>query len=161
MQNSRESVAYDLSLFEPRERKVVPIRKKAKETEKKAKRANAAKAVKTFFVFAVLLSLGIVLLFNQARMSEINAETNEEKRLLKEAQEEGIHLQMELEGKMSVKNVEEYATEILGMKKIEASQIERITIDEGDKVVITEKDKAGGVFGFLKGNLSELLSYLS
>ncbi|MBQ8182066.1 MAG: hypothetical protein IJ010_08890 [Ruminococcus sp.] len=55
---------------------------------------------------------------------------------------ENVRLQSELESRMSAKNVEEYAENVLGMQKIDPSQIEFIKIQTGDVVIIPEQKKS-------------------
>lgn len=59
---------------------------------------------------------------------------------LKLAEAENARLQSELDSQMSAKNVEAYAEDVLGMKKIDPSQIEYIKTNTGDVVSIPEKE---------------------
>ncbi len=54
---------------------------------------------------------------------------------------ENVRLQSELESRMSAKNVEDYAENVLGMQKMDSSQIEYIRIQTDDVVSIPESDK--------------------
>ncbi len=58
------------------------------------------------------------------------------------AEAENVRLQSELESQMSAKNVEDYAENVLGMRKIDSSQIEYIKIRTGDVVTIPEKKES-------------------
>ena len=53
---------------------------------------------------------------------------------------ENVRLQTELESKISAKNVEDYAENVLGMKKIDSSQIKYIEIQTDDVVSIPEQN---------------------
>ena len=64
--------------------------------------------------------------------SKVSSLTNE----LTYAKAENVRLQTELESKISAKNVEEYAENVLGMKKIDPSQIKYIEIQTDDVVSI-------------------------
>ena len=66
------------------------------------------------------------------KVSDLNAQ-------LHLAEAENVRLQSELESQMSAKNVEDYAENVLGMRKIDSSQIEYIKIRTGDVVTIPEK----------------------
>ncbi len=57
------------------------------------------------------------------------------------ARAENVRLQTELESKISAKNVEDYAENVLGMKKIDPSQIKYIEIQTDDVVSIPEQDE--------------------
>ncbi len=59
---------------------------------------------------------------------------------LKLAEAENVRLQSELDSEMSARNVEDYAENVLGMKKIDSSQIEYIKIRTGDIVSIPAKE---------------------
>ena len=69
--------------------------------------------------------------------SKVSSLTNE----LTYAKAENVRLQTELESKISAKNVEEYAENVLGMKKIDPSQIKYIEIQTDDVVSIPEQDE--------------------
>lgn len=57
------------------------------------------------------------------------------------AEAENVRLQSELESKMSAKNVEDYAENVLGMIKINSSQIQYIKIQTDDVVSIPEQEE--------------------
>ncbi len=57
------------------------------------------------------------------------------------AEAENVRLQTELESKISAKNVEDYAENVLGMHKIDSSQINYIKIQTDDVVTIPEQDE--------------------
>jgi cell division protein FtsL len=59
---------------------------------------------------------------------------------LTQAEAENVRLQAELESKISAKNVEDYAENVLGMTKIDSSQIKYIEIQTDDVVNIPEQD---------------------
>lgn len=69
------------------------------------------------------------------KVSELNHELN-----LAEA--ENVRLQSELDSKMSAKNVEDYAENVLGMQKIDSSQIQYIEIQTDDVVNIPQQDES-------------------
>ena len=54
---------------------------------------------------------------------------------------ENVRLQSELESRMSAKNVEDYAENELGMRKIDSSQIKYIRIQTDDVVDIPQQDE--------------------
>lgn len=86
----------------------------------------------------ILLGLVIYSLDRRSTMySEVAALNNE----LTLAQAENVRLQSELEGEISAKNVEDYAENVLGMQKIDSSQIKYIEIQTDDVVNIPEQDE--------------------
>ena len=70
---------------------------------------------------------------------------------------ENVRLQSELESRMSAKNVEEYAENELGMKKIDSSQIKYIRIQTDDVVSIPQQDK--GLVSKIKGFIDSCVEY--
>lgn len=70
---------------------------------------------------------------------------------------ENARLQSELESAMSAKNVEDYAENVLGMRKIDSSQIEYIKIRTGDVVTIPEKKES--VLTRIKNFFDECVEY--
>lgn len=73
------------------------------------------------------------------------------------AEAENVRLQSELESKMSAKNVEDYAENVLGMKKMDSSQIKYIKIQTDDVVNIPEQEK--GFFAKVKGFFENCVEY--
>lgn len=73
------------------------------------------------------------------------------------AEAENVRLQSELESQMSAKNVEDYAENVLGMRKIDSSQIEYIKIRTGDVVTIPEKKQ--NIFTRIKTFFDECVEY--
>lgn len=69
-----------------------------------------------------------------SRVSALNEE-------LTLAEAENVRLQSELESKISAKNVEDYAENVLGMQKIDSSQIKYIEIQTDDVVNIPQQDE--------------------
>jgi len=84
------------------------------------------------------------------RVTSLNKELN-----LAEA--ENVRLQSELETKMSAKNVEDYAENVLGMKKMDSSQIKYIKIQTDDVVNIPEQEK--GLIAKVKGFFDDCVEY--
>ena len=69
---------------------------------------------------------------------------------------EDVRLNMELEAMVSLKNIEEYATEELGLTKLENSQVSYVTLDEGERVVTASGDQGLRVWERIKEGFSLL-----
>ncbi|MCR4793828.1 MULTISPECIES: cell division protein FtsL [Ruminococcus] len=76
---------------------------------------------------------------------------------LDEAEAENVRLQSELDSKMSAKNIEEYAENVLKMQKIDSTQIKYIKIQTGDVVTIPEQEK--GVIAKVKSFFDKCVEY--
>lgn len=110
------------------------------------RRNNARSGSIIFIVFvsiiaAVLLGTVIYSLDRRNTMYNRVAEKNQE---LNFVESENVRLQAALESKISAKNVEEYAENVLGMKRIDTLQIKYIKIQTGDVVNIPEQEEGLG-----------------
>ena len=103
---------------------------------------------------AVLLGAVIYALDKRNTMYNKVADLNTQLHL---AEAENVRLQSELESQMSAKNVEDYAENVLGMRKIDSSQIEYIKIRTGDVVTIPEKKES--IFTRVKTFFEECVEY--
>ncbi|MDE6833988.1 MAG: cell division protein FtsL [Ruminococcus sp.] len=100
--------------------------------------------------------LGSVIYTFDRRNTVYNTVTSLNKQLSL-AEAENVRLQSELESKMSAKNVEDYAENVLGMKKMDSSQIKYIKIRTDDVVNIPEQEK--GIITKIKGFLDACVEY--
>lgn len=87
---------------------------------------------------ALLLGSVIYSLNRRNTMYNKALSTNSELELV---MAENVRLQSELDSRISAKNVEDYAENVLGMQKIDSSQIKYIKIQTSDVVNIPEKPK--------------------
>ena len=155
----RNGAAYDLSLFESRERrKAEPTaEKEIKVVRSKAKKRNPIYRASIFCVFVALIA---TLIYSKVMLTEINDQILDEQSTLSELQGEATRLSLELEGKTSFGTIEEYATEYLGLSKVTASQIEYIDLSDGNKVEALGSFGLASVFNKLKGFLTGFVEYI-
>lgn len=147
MPSTRENVAYDLSLFAPREAR--------EEAEQQAKQDQSAKKVKqqakavvhpavvirwTALALFIALSLAAMMMCN-VQLTKLNDEMAKSQAQLTAAQGEQVRLNMQLESRTSLSNVEDYAVNKLGLQKSNLSQITYIHLANQDKVEITPKNE--------------------
>ena len=100
--------------------------------------------------------LGSVVYTLDKRNTVYNTVTSLNKQLSL-AEAENVRLQSELESKMSAKNVEDYAENVLGMRKMDTSQIKYIKIQTDDVVNIPEQEK--GFIAKIKGFFDNCVEY--
>ena len=91
-------------------------------------------------VLAALLLGSVIYTLNRrnSMYNDVTARTNE----LNLVEAENVRLQSELDSRMSAKNVEDYAENVLGMQKIDSSQIQYIKIQTDDVVSIPEPEES-------------------
>ena len=104
-------------------------------------------------VFVMLGSVVYNLDKRSTMYSKVSAKNNE----LNLAEAENVRLQSELESKMSAKNVEDYAENVLGMQKIDSSQIKYIEIQTDDVVNIPQQDE--GILAKIKDFFDRCVEY--
>lgn len=123
-------------------------KKKQKHSKKKPDINMSNTETKSGSVFSIILvsvlavvMLGTVIYSFDRRNTMYNkvAMLNSD---LKLAEAENVRLQSELDSKMSAKNVEDYAENVLGMQKIDSSQIQYIEIQTDDVVNIPQQDES-------------------
>lgn len=128
--------AYDLSLFEPKEDKVIAFKpnKKLQKAQLKQNKIQAfLNTAVTLLVAVVAVTVIGTMITTRVQLTELNRSINQKKTELTELESEYKQLSAELAAKTSAQSVDAYAAE-QGMQKMEPGQIKYITVDGGDKV---------------------------
>ena len=146
MTDYNRSEALDLSRYdlpalkpevhEPEREKPVQRKTKTAAQIRSESIASALRAVKLFFVSAVLLLLFGLVLFSKISLVTLESEAGDWEIKLKEAQSENTRLVMQLNSAVSLDKVDEYAVSVLGMHKLERYQIHYFGNTDGDEVVV-------------------------
>ncbi len=154
---NRGNAAYDLSKYEnaaPKltdgeKSKIVVRRAKPKPT------ASAPKILITAVMAVLVLSLVVYPKVQQATvMSDINKLNNQVMIL----ESENVRMQTAIESKSALKAVEDYAVDVLGMQKLDKSQIEYLSIENGNVIDIPEENE--NFFVKIKHSFEDFLEYL-
>lgn len=165
MAANRGTEAYDLSLFEPRPAKVVNLKTNKKFQKKQQQRRAIQSFLNTFATICVAaFAVAVVgmMIASRIKMTELDGQINDLEKQITALQSEKIRLTDELSSKTSIKSVEEYAYNVLGMQKIESSQVKYIESENCDKAVVADKAK-GSFFkaaGSAISNFFTQLAYL-
>ena len=122
--------------------------------------ANRALGVRMVCTAMAMVAALAVMLYNNAVLTELTEEYNMQSARYEELKSEGVRLQSELEGKMSLRNVEEYASGEMGLSKTEPYQIEYVQLSKGDRVVLTKNSPNPGIWEKMKGGFQSFLEYL-
>ena len=110
-------------------------------------------------VLAVAL-LGMVI-YGRVQTNELYTEMAAQQAKYDDIVARNVSMRSEMEGKMTVKNIEEYAEDVLKLKQLDQSQIQYIQIQTEDEVTVTEpesnwvvglKDFFSDIWNFLRGN---------
>ena len=138
------SPAYDYEHFgvrvldEERIERRLQIVEKRKQDKKLREQAvqSARNSFKMVVVSAILFTMLAAVMYCRVQLNEINAEYNEVKNQITVAQSDNVRLNMELDSKASVYNIDEYAVNVLNMYKIGDQQINYLETDFGDDLLL-------------------------
>lgn len=154
---NRGNAAYDLSKYENAAPKLTDS-EKSKIVVRKAKpkpTASAPKILITAVMAVLVLSLVVYPKVQQATvMSDINKLNNQVMIL----ESENVRMQTAIESKSALKAVEDYAVDVLGMQKLDKSQIEYLSIENGNVIDIPEENE--NFFVKIKHSFEDFLEYL-
>lgn len=140
--NTRANLAYDLSLFESREKEAFQRHTKVKIVPKPKTKQTSKLTVFRWAAITVIAVLSIVsVIFCNVKLTELNDKVTKTQSAYNKAISEQTRLNMELESRMSLKNVENYAITKLGLQKVQNYQIEYINLTNSDKVEVNNQNR--------------------
>lgn len=147
MPSTRENVAYDLSLFAPKEVRE-EVEKQAEQVQPAKKRKQQVKLTVrpavvvrwTALALFIALSLAAMMMCN-VQLTKLNDEMSRSQANLTAAQGEQVRLNMQLESRTSLSSVEDYAVNKLNLQKSSSNQITYIHLADKDKVDVTPKSE--------------------
>ncbi|MCC8043524.1 MAG: hypothetical protein LIO69_08495 [Oscillospiraceae bacterium] len=149
------NLAYDLSRYEQKEeRKKAPSRIKARASAASA----AADAFKAFQMIVVISVMAFLMISAKADIAQIHSDITAAKSDVQSLQNENSSMLASLETKSSMKTVEDYAENVLGMQKLEKSQIEYVSLENGNIAEIPET--SGDIFTKIKQTFEDFVEYL-
>lgn len=146
----------------------VEIKKESDEVSEKTEKApdisvrkNESKGgskIAVFFITIIAVIICSTVVITLDRRNRVYNEITSANAQLATLESENVRIRSELDAKASLKNVEEYAENVLHMKKIDNSQIEYIKIQNSDIVSVPEKEDS--VFARVGGFIDKCLEYL-
>ena len=120
--------------------------------------ARKGSAPKAFLTGTCALLLLAPVVYGQVKVKEVTTDITEANQEYDIVLNEQKRMQSELESKMSITNVEDYAEQVLGLQKLDQSQIEYLQLQTDDIVAIPEQEK--NLFIKLKDKFQSVLEYL-
>lgn len=133
---NRSNLAYDLSVYEPKT-KQQPAQQQQNAIKMRKNPIPMARKESAFkFAFRAFLFLAVLcaVLYGKVETNSLFREISSLESELKTLQTENITLAAEYESRTSLKNVEDYAENVLGLKKLDKAQIEYVELP-GDSVI--------------------------
>ena len=119
------------------------------------KRGSASK------VFIAALSALLVffcVIYGRVETNRMYQQIAAQNQKLEVVQSENVLLKSELESKMTLKNVEDYAVYVLGLQKLDNSQIKYVQTQTDDIIEIPEENK--NIFVRAKEKINSFLEYI-
>ena len=166
MYNDNSNLAYDLSLFETDEDLERKKRERQKQREEQAKikisdkksigRNGSVLAAITIVAFAA--AIAFVLLTSKEQISDYTSKISETKNEIELAERENVRLNSELDSMYTLDNVENIASQELGLQKTQSSQITFITLNTEDMTEVAESDP--NIFVSIQNWFNGILDYL-
>jgi len=106
----------------------------------------------------VVTILLFVMIYGKVQVSALYTQISNEKQVVDLLESENVRMQSQIEGNMSLKNVESYAENVLGLKKLDKSQIVYIQIQNEDVVQVIETEE--NIFVKIKEKFNTIVEYL-
>ncbi len=159
---ARSNLAYDLSIYEPKPK--APARpEQAPKPEIKVTKAPAVhqkRRVRPLFITAVV---AIVVLFaiisNKIEVNRSFAQLNQLQKELNALQIQNSELASQYQSATALGNVEEYAQDVLGLTKLDKSQVEYVNV-EAESVIEVVSPESNDIFVKINNALQDLLEYI-
>ena len=119
---------------------------------------RAGSAISIFLTAVLSFAMLGSVIYSLDKRNNLYSEIAEKTTELTALEAENVRLQSERDSNMTLKNVEEYAETVLGMQKLDRSQIEYIQIQTEDEVNIPPSDE--NIWVKIKKIVDECVEYL-
>lgn len=140
------NTAYDFARFSAVEKTVKPEIKVVKTKKNSAKAARGLK-IRLFVAVAFVVAVLTVLVYNKMVLFEAVASTTRAENQLIKLQNEQSRMQIELEGIVSLKGADEYASKTLGLVKMDNVRVIHVSLRSEN--VIEKTDNNGFLYSVL------------
>ena len=125
---------------------------------KNNKNQQRGMAVKGFLLAVCSLLLLSCFIYAKVQLNEVYNDISAAKKTNELLQSENVRMQSELETKMSMKNVEDYAENILGLEKLDKSQIVYMEVQSDSVTEVKTEEKS--FFVKVRAKFDDLLEYI-
>lgn len=162
----RGSAAYDLRLFQSNTAKkkkkntVAVAQKKSKDLARQRAREKVAVVFRGLALASVLILVIVAMLCSRVELTELNTEISIAENKLSGVKTENARMQAEVESKLSARNVEEFASQKLGMTPLDKSQITYVRLNEGDEVSVAQVEPQNGILEKVQTALGGVKAYI-
>lgn len=153
---SKENLAYNLELFEPKTRPHI-IKPEKKMRIKTKTSFISMKSVALFIICVVTVGF---ILTGYAKVSEYSSESASLQKQLSKLEAEERRLTLEMEKKTSLKAIDDIAKKQLNMSQVQSYQIEYVSANKSDKTQILKTSPLSTVIAAVSEGISSVKEYL-
>lgn len=150
---SNNNLAYDLTKYED-----VAPEKAPKIRIHRRKAENYGSVPKMIALVAAAGMLMGAVIYGKVENAAIHADIAAQTKQVEMLASENARMRSELEEKTALKSVETYAETVLGMQKLDKSQIEYVSLSNGSIIDIPETED--NIFVKIKNSFSDFLEYI-
>lgn len=158
MAMQRGNLAYDITAYEPRV-KQPEAQQQPRIKVKKNEYVQQMSAKNILITAAIIMAMFFAMLYGKVETNRLFGETTQLQEQLKALESENIALAAEYESRTSLKNVEEYAQNTLGLTKLDKSQIEYVEFEGNTVIEVVETEKKN-IFVMIRNWISNIYEYL-
>ncbi|MBQ8780788.1 MAG: hypothetical protein IJZ72_03860 [Oscillospiraceae bacterium] len=149
------NAVYDLSRYED-------VHNEQQESQKEIRVAKTAaesgSALKIIFMSLLAALVMAAVIHSKVQQASIHAEIISLTAQVNELASENVRMETEIERKSALNSVEEYASNVLGMQKLDKAQIEYLSLENGNVIEISEN--SDNIFVKAKHWLEDFVEYL-
>ena len=138
------NAAYDLTRFETRTAAQRETEQRPQiQKVKKTKAASRVSPVKAIACMLLVIAVTSALLYTRVQLTECTQKVEAANEEYTSLEAEGTRMSLELEGKVSLKNAEEYASNELGMTKMDNKSVEYLRLTQENKIEVPSESEKG------------------
>lgn len=165
MAGEKKTEAYDLSILDSFAADMSGTDKKSKKKKKsgqiisisegssaKAQRRkhNPATILGISFLTLLIAVILITLVHLNAKLNEVNEQINQEEKVLTDLMNKEAQYRLTIDSKFTDDYVRKYAENKLNMTPVKSAQKQFISLSEGDKAEVVEKNSSDNIFDYFK-----------
>lgn len=154
---SRLNAAYDLSRYENTAHQNEQQQKNNIKVVKQ-QQAESGSALKIVLVTLLAGLIMAAVIGSKVQQASVHADILALTAEINELSSENVRMETEIERKSALNSVEKYATEVLGMQKLDKAQIEYLSLENGNVMELSEHSE--NIFVKLKHALEDFVEYL-
>ncbi len=138
--DNKSNLAYNLSAFEPKKSAISTPQIKALKSKKQEEKPTVMSMIIMVVACVVLAAMISMLLHTKAMLNEVGMEVSQLTSEYNGVMAENEKLKSDINEIMSIKEIESYARENLGMEKMEIYQIQYVNMNPSDEISVKPQE---------------------